>query len=116
MNFCMTFHNISIVILSGVNQRYSVMLVKFGLPVVNDHAFGEETFFEKDGSTCFTTNVSLHFLRHAFPGRLISRYGGIPWATRSPDLPALEFFFRVLSNRKCSMKRNHKRVESTFLI
>lgn len=84
----MTFLNIFNVILSGDHQRYSVMLAKFGPPGVNDHAFGEETFFEKDGSTCFTTNVSLHYLRHAFPGRLISKYGDIPWPARSTDFPA----------------------------
>lgn len=100
---CLTFLNISNVILSGVNQRYSIMLVKFGLPGVSDHAFGEETFFEKDDSTCFTTNVSLHFLRHAFPGHLISKYGDIQWPAHSTDLPAL-FFFRVALSRKCSKK------------
>lgn len=80
------------VILSSLNQRYSVMLVKFGLPGVNDHAFGEETFFDKDGLTGFTTNMSLHFLRHAFPGRLISKYGDISWPARSADFPAPVFF------------------------
>lgn len=78
--------------------------MKLGLPGVNDHAFGEETFFEKDGSTCFTTNVSLHFLRHAFPGRLISKYGDIQWPARSTDFPAQSFFFRIASSRKCSKK------------
>lgn len=91
MNLCMTFLYISNVILSGVKQRYSVVLVEFGLPGINDHAFGEETFFEKDGSTCFTTNVSLHFLKHAFPGRLV-KFGDIPWPARSPDLQAPAVF------------------------
>jgi hypothetical protein len=32
------------------------------------------------------------FLRRMFPGRLISRFGDIPWPARSPDLTSPDFF------------------------
>jgi hypothetical protein len=34
---------------------------------------------------------TLHVVRHMFPGRVISRFGDIPWPPRSPDLSTCDF-------------------------
>ncbi|KAJ9597608.1 hypothetical protein L9F63_011534 [Diploptera punctata] len=43
-------------------------------------------------ATSHTANVSMGLLRLAFPGRLISKNGDIPWPPRSPDLTVPDFF------------------------
>lgn len=72
-------------------ERYSDMLVTFALPALDEYV-NENTLFQQDGATSHTANISMDLLRLAFPGRLISRNGDIPWPARSPDLTAPDFF------------------------
>lgn len=74
------------------SERYADMLVTFGLPGIDQYDPDEETLFQQDGATSHTANVSMGLLRLAFPGRLISKNGDIPWPPRSPDLTAPDFF------------------------
>jgi hypothetical protein len=39
-----------------------------------------------------TARVSMNVVRRMFPGRVISRFGDIPWPPRSPDLSSCDFF------------------------
>lgn len=64
------------------SERYADMLATFGLPGIDRYDSDGETLFQQDGATSYTANVSMDFLRLAFPGRLISRNGDIPW----PDI------------------------------
>lgn len=74
------------------SERYADMLATFGLPGIDRYDPDGETLFQQDGATSHTANVSMDLLRLAFPGRLISRNGDIPWPARSPDLTAPDFF------------------------
>lgn len=74
------------------SERYADMLTIFGLPGIDRYDPDAETLFQQDGATRHTANVSMELLRLAFPGRLISRNGAIPWPARSPDLTAPDFF------------------------
>ena len=46
----------------------------------------------QDCAPAHTSNASLRYLRGQFPGRVMSKRGGWPWAPRSPDLAVCDFF------------------------
>jgi hypothetical protein len=46
-------------------------------------------YFQQDGATA---HAPMNILRNMFHGRLISRYGDVPWPPRSPDLSSCDFF------------------------
>lgn len=73
------------------SERYAEMLVNFAFPALDEHV-NDRTLFQQDGATSHTANISMDLLRLAFPGRLISRNGDIPWPACSPDLTAPDFF------------------------
>lgn len=56
------------------SERYADMLVNFALPDL-DEFVNEETWFQQDGATIYTTNILMDLLK--FPGRLICRNGDI---------------------------------------
>lgn len=75
------------------SERYVAMLRDFVLPQLQEHGFDtEEMWFQQDGATAHTARVSMQTLRAMFPGKLISRFGDVPWSPRSPDLSACDFF------------------------
>ena len=43
-------------------------------------------WFQQDGATAHTTEISMQVFRTVFLGRSILRFGDITWPTRSPDL------------------------------
>lgn len=52
----------------------------------------KRVWFQQDGATSHTANTSMTVLRRMFPGRIISRFGNVPWPPRSPDLSVCDFF------------------------
>ena len=69
------------------------MLDDFWLPTLqNSPGYSQRTWFQQDGATSHTSNVSLPRVREIFPGKLISRRGDINWPSRSPDLTPMDFF------------------------
>jgi len=52
----------------------------------------QNVYFQQDGATPHTARLSMDVVRRMFPGRVISRFGDIPWPTRSPDLTTCDFF------------------------
>src|SRR5277367_1609163 len=68
------------------------MLETFVLPELRRHRELRRTWFQQDGATPHTTNISIHLLQQNFPGRLISKRGDIEWPPRSPDLNPPDFF------------------------
>ena len=52
-----------------------------------------EMWLQQDRAQAHTAGVTIEILKTVFPNRLISRFGDVPWAPRSPDLTPLHFFF-----------------------
>jgi hypothetical protein len=73
------------------SERYVNMLQQFLAPQLQQNNFGV-VWFQQDGATAHTARHSMAVLREMFPGRLISRYGDIPWPARSPDLTPCDYF------------------------
>jgi hypothetical protein len=48
--------------------------------------------FQQFGATAHTAVVSMAVLRRLFPQRVISRFGDVPWPSRSSVLTASDFF------------------------
>ena len=68
------------------------MLNSFLVPELRRIECLETIWFQQDGTTVHTANISMNGLRQHFPGRLISHFGDINWPSRSPDLSVLDFF------------------------
>lgn len=73
------------------SERYVNMLQQFLEPQLQQNDLGQ-VWFQQDGATAHTARNSMAVLREMFPGRLISRYGDIPWPARSPDLTPCDYF------------------------
>jgi len=50
-------------------------------------------WLQQYGAIAHTANKSMTIVRNMFPGHLISRFGEVPWALRSPDLSKCDIFF-----------------------
>ena len=75
------------------SENYRGMITNFFLPNLRAHpSFSSHTWFQQDGATAHTARASMTLLREAFPQKLISRFGDIPWPPRSPDLTPMDFF------------------------
>lgn len=61
------------------------MIENYLLPQLQEEAM-EDMWFQQDEATSHTARDTMTLLRTAFPGRLISHFGDIPWPPRSPDL------------------------------
>jgi hypothetical protein len=48
-----------------------------------------QVYFQQDGATA---HAPMNVLRNMFHGRLISRFGDVPWPPESPDLSSCDFF------------------------
>lgn len=48
--------------------------------------------FQQDGATCHISRATMAFLRHHFPGRLISLRGNMEWPPRLLDLSSCYYF------------------------
>ena len=75
------------------SDRYVAMLNEFVFPQLQNLNIDlASVYFQHDGATAHTARHSMATLRTVFEGRLISRFGDIPWPPRSPDLTACDFF------------------------
>lgn len=73
------------------SERYVQMLRGFLVPQLQLLGIDvTKTWFQQDGATCHTANDSMAVLRNLFPGKLISRFGDVPWSARSPDLTSCD--------------------------
>lgn len=72
------------------SARYAEMLQTFFLPQIQEEV--EDYWFQQDGATSHTARISMNILQEAFPNRLISRNGNLPWPARSPDIAIPDFF------------------------
>lgn len=51
-----------------------------------------QMWFQQDGATAHTATASMLVVRGMFPQHVISRFGDIPWPSRSPDLTVCDYF------------------------
>lgn len=73
-------------------ERYKDMFENFVLPQLKNLKLSRGLWFQQDGATSHTSNVSMGLLKRKFKGTLISNKGDIPWPPRSPDLTAPDFY------------------------
>ena len=72
-------------------EKYRVMIREFLIPEI-ERLGVHHAWFQQDGATSHTARETMALLREHFPGRLISRFGDLPWPPRSPDLTPPDFF------------------------
>lgn len=72
-------------------ENYRKMIEEYLLPKMEDLNM-QNFWFQQDGATAHTARDTMALLRAAFPERLISRFGDVPWPPRSPDLTSPDFF------------------------
>ena len=70
-------------------HRYQQMIENCLRPAIQDNP---EMWFQQDGATAHTARQSVALLRGLFGERLISRFSGFNWPSRSPDLTTPDFF------------------------
>jgi len=70
---------------------YTVTLKTFLCNELHPHQ-QDLLWFQQDGATAHTAEISMHVFRTMFPGRLISCLGDITWPARSPDHAVLDYF------------------------
>jgi len=81
-------------------ERYIHMLNTFLRPQMKRQRLHnmQNVYFQQDGATPQTARLSMDVVRRMFPGRVISRFGDIPWPPRSPELTTCKFFSGNSSN------------------
>lgn len=72
-------------------ERYRAMITEFVWPELDGMDL-DDMWFQQDGATSHTANVTLELLQEKFPGRVISKKGDVNWPPRSCDLTPLDFF------------------------
>jgi hypothetical protein len=74
-------------------KRYNHMLETFFLPEMRHYNLNMvRAWFQQDGATAHTTQLSVNTLHAAFLRRLLSRFDDIQWLSNLPDLTAADFF------------------------
>ena len=72
------------------DNRYRAMLNEYLFTKIEEEDIG--TFwFQQDGATCHTAEVTLDVLRPVFKDRIISSRADIVWPPRSCDLTSLDY-------------------------
>ena len=52
----------------------------------------DDIWFQQDGATCHTANVTIDLLHAVFENQIISRNSDVNWPPRSCDLTPLNYF------------------------
>ena len=72
--------------------RYVHTMENFLGPELARHPVVEEMYFQQDGATSHTAQLSMAAVRNLFPNHVISRYGDSTWPAKSPDISVCDFF------------------------
>ena len=81
-------------------ERYRAMLNEFLFPKIEEDDM-DDIWFQQDGATCHTANVTIDLLRTVFENRIISRNSDVNWPPRSCDLTPLDYFLWGAVKDKC---------------
>ena len=76
------------------------MFNEFLFPNVEENDM-DDVWFQQDGATCHTTNVTIELLGTVFENRIISRNSDVNWPSRSCDLSPLDYFLWGAVKDKC---------------
>ena len=88
-------------------ERYVAVLRKFWASLGRRRGmYRDQQWFQQDGATPLTSNVSLAWLRERFDDRLISRRCDVEWAPHSPYLNP-PYFFICGNNDKDNVYENN---------
>lgn len=75
------------------SARYIRMIETFLEPELRRQGIRlKDVWFQQDGATSHTANASMAVLRRMFRGKIISKFGDVPWPPRSPDLSVCDFY------------------------
>ena len=77
------------------SERYVSILQNFLQPRMEEIVEAEglgDMWFQQDGATAHTAQISLSVFRRMFPRRLVSLRGDLGWPVWSPDLSICDFF------------------------
>lgn len=110
-------------------ERYIRMMRRFFIPKLQRLPVDQEhQWFQQDGATPHTANVTMQFLNETFPGRLLSRKSDFPWPAHSPDLTCPDFFLwgylkdqvyrpvpRTLQDLKTNIRREIRRLDQQMV-
>lgn len=72
-------------------ERYRGMIRDYFIPRLEGLDVAD-MWFQQDGATCHTSNMTIDLLKETFGERVISRNGPVNWPPRSCDLTPLDFF------------------------
>ena len=76
-----------------VKEQYIVVLKNFWRTLGTRRGMNrDEQWFQQDGATPHTANITMEWLNHRFPDRLISRRREPQWSPHSPDLNPPDFY------------------------
>ena len=81
-------------------DRYRTMLTEFLCTKIEDEDIGK-IWFQPDGATCHTAEVTLDVLRPVCKDRIISRRADVVWQPRSCDLTPLDYYIWGALKDKC---------------
>ena len=83
-------------------ERYVAVLRKFWASLGRRRGMDrDQQWFQQDGATPHTSNVSLAWLGERFDDKLISRRCDVEWAAHSPDLNPQIFICGGISRTMC---------------
>ena len=82
-----------------IGEHYRAMLSEFLFLKIEEDDM--DIWFQQDGATCHTANVTIDFLRTVFENRIISRNSDANWPPRSCDLTPLDYFLWGAVKDKC---------------
>ena len=74
------------------DEQYRAILNEFLLPKIEEDGM-DDIWFQQDGATSHTANVTIDLLRTVFEDRIISRNSDVNCPPRSCDLTPLYYFF-----------------------
>ena len=61
----------------------------------------DDIWFQQDGASCHTANVTINLMRTVFENQIISRNSDVNWPPRSCDLTPLDYFLWGAVSDKC---------------
>ena len=81
-------------------ERYRLMLNEFLFPKFEEDDM-DDIWFQQDGATCHTANVTVDLLLTVLENRIISPNSDVNWPPRSYDLTPLDYFLWGAVEDKC---------------
>ena len=88
-------------------ERYVAVLRKFWASLGRRRGMDrDQQWFQQEGATPHTSNVSLAWLRKRFDDKLISRRCDVEWAAHSPELNPPRFLSVEVSQGQCVLEQS----------